>query len=427
MRFWLSYVPSRGRAIRRATVCKRGAAAITAVAAVLLSAFAAGTPAALAATSETGSSYWLASSTGQVYAFGHARVYGSAVRTRLAGQIIGIKGTGDGQGYWLIATRGRVMAFGDARHERYRAAKLSSFHGALPMLRDLRGRIVGIAVAHLPARKAKPKPKAPTKPAKKPPAPVTTTPTQTTTTQPTTTQTTTTPQGSGSTSSAPGGVSVPTNAPVYKESSSNWSGYVAQALAPFASVSGTFTVPTLAAGDAANDALAEWVGIDGASSSDQNLIQAGVGLSPGQQPYAWWEILPAAETPIQTISVNPGDTVTVNIWEVSPGEWEIQVTDDTTDQSFSTEQSYDGPGSYAEWIVEAPTAVEERHGQEQDVQTVPPAFSTDVHFSGLSASTAAQSLDDVVLIQNGSQLLTPSSLDANGFNVAYGATVPAAP
>ena len=71
---------------------------------------------------------------------------------------------------------------------------------------------------------------------------------------------------------------------------------------------------------------------------------------------AWWEILPAAETDITTVTVKAGDSVTVTLWQVSSTTWEINLTDNTNGESYTTPpEQYSGPGSTAEWIVEATT------------------------------------------------------------------------
>jgi len=104
--------------------------------------------------------------------------------------------------------------------------------------------------------------------------------------------------------------------------------------------------------------MSEWVGIDGVN--DPNLIQAGVRehydhATNHVSIYAWWEILPAYETPMSTLPVRPGDQITVRIGGVSPGSWTITVTDSTTGQNFIIEQTYTGTAATAEWIVETPS------------------------------------------------------------------------
>ena len=88
--------------------------------------------------------------------------------------------------------------------------------------------------------------------------------------------------------------------------------------------------------------MAEWVGVDGASNADTSLIQAGVDeFSDPSNPtdfdlQAWWEILPAAETNITTVTVKAGDSITVTLWQVSSTSWEIDLSDNTNGESFTT-------------------------------------------------------------------------------------------
>ena len=195
-------------------------------------------------------------------------------------------------------------------------------------------------------------------------------------------------------------------------SSSNWSGYVV-GNGPYTAVAGTFNVPTIHASPTNTD-TAEWVGIDGAYPGAP-LIQAGIDepYAAGTNTYqirAWWEILPAAATPI-TMTVSPGDSVTVTIRQVSGTLWAITLADDTTGQTFTTEQTYTGPLESAEWIVEAPT--------DNGVQSTLGGYSPDVTFSGLGMSGPEAALTMWIMVQNGVQVSTPTALTSSGFSVAY--------
>jgi hypothetical protein len=167
------------------------------------------------------------------------------------------------------------------------------------------------------------------------------------------------------------------------------------------------------------------LGIGGAYP-DTSLIQAGVNeaYDPStnlEYLYAWWEVLPAPATPIFTVPVLPGNDITVTIAQVSPGVWTIVLTNDTTGQSFSTEQSYSGAGDSAEWIVEAPTQL-----STQSVLTLGD-YTPNVTFSSLGFTGTQSAVTDVVMVQNGVAVSTPSALTANGFTVAYGSVVPSPP
>lgn len=386
----------------------------------VLIAVALGAPSAFAAT---GSSYWLASSTGQVYAFGTAHNYGSAAgRLRRGQQVVGIESTPDGKGYWLAATSGRDYAFGDARRYHYQRNAFTRFTGRVT-LRGLRGHIVGIAKL----------PQAPQ------PAPTVTTVTTVTTTVPAATAASAATATPGVTSAA--GCTAATTPTSNSVSASgvaqNWAGYVESTTAAFTSVTGSFTVPSLTAGDSLTSALSEWVGVDG--FDNQDLIQAGIALYPeggsnfSVQP--WWEVLPAPETPITTLTVSSGDTVDVTLTDNCNGTWNISVADTTTGQTFTITQDYSGPGSSAEWIVEAPATESDGGGY----CYLPLAqFSPQVDFSSLATSQTSSALNSLSLVQSpsetqagcpalSSQTATPSAIDANGFNVAYGSSAPAAP
>jgi hypothetical protein len=209
------------------------------------------------------------------------------------------------------------------------------------------------------------------------------------------------------------------------EVSGNWSGYVADG--NYTVVQGTFNVPSVPQ-SATSSHTAEWVGIDGASSADPSLIQAGVeetynAATNSFVTYAWWEILPAPETPISSLIVSPraGDQMTITISQLSGSSWSIRVSDDTTGQVFSTTQSYSGPGTSAEWILEAPSS-----GATQTVLTLG-AYTPNVTFSNLRFTGTQTSLTKVLMSQGGAIVSTPSALTSNGFTVAYASAAPSPP
>jgi hypothetical protein len=206
------------------------------------------------------------------------------------------------------------------------------------------------------------------------------------------------------------------------QGSGNWSGYEAES-GPFTYVTGTFTVPTLVTGTPDADALSEWVGVDGVN--DTSLIQAGISehIDPSNPDLVlvnpWWEILPAVETPIANIALAEGDEITVTIGQISGSDWGITLTNDTNGESFTTDQTYTGPGSSVEWILEAPT--------DEGVQTTLAPYSPIITFSDLRFVGSDTTQIEVFMVQAGDQVSTPSALVSDSFNVAYGDVAPAAP
>jgi Peptidase A4 family len=198
------------------------------------------------------------------------------------------------------------------------------------------------------------------------------------------------------------------------QQSSNWSGY-AETGSGFTNASATWTVPSVSASGSDTFSSA-WVGIDGDGNS--NLIQTGTesDYSGGQASYyAWWEILPAAETPIDSLSVSPGDSITASVAQASGSTWNISLTDNTTGRSFSTQQQYGGSGSSVEYIQEAP----EINGQISQIADFSP-----FDFSGLTVNGGSPNLtadDEILLVQNGTTYSTPSGPNASGdgFSVSY--------
>jgi hypothetical protein len=153
--------------------------------------------------------------------------------------------------------------------------------------------------------------------------------------------------------------------------SHNWSGYAAftdpvskSASGTVSDVKGTWIVPTVTQGPF--DAFcSDWIGIDG--FSDHSVEQLGTACDWYQGTayyYAWWEMFPAGETEIETMTVRPGDTMSAEVRWVSGNTFQLTITDtsasDSTTQTFQTTQPLAGAAtaqrSSAEWIHEAPSA-----------------------------------------------------------------------
>jgi hypothetical protein len=202
--------------------------------------------------------------------------------------------------------------------------------------------------------------------------------------------------------------------------SSNWSGYAITG-STYSSISGQWTVPAVAASRKATYS-SNWIGIDGYSNSD--LIQTGTESDyyNGSAHYdAWWEILPAAETVIPSISVKPGDTIKATITKGSGSTWTITISDGS--QSFTTNQTYTGPQTSAEWIEEAPS-IGGRVAPLANFGTA--TFDPGTVNGGNPLLTASES---GAMVQKNVQVATPSDPDndTDGFNVAYGSSAPAPP
>jgi hypothetical protein len=232
---------------------------------------------------------------------------------------------------------------------------------------------------------------------------------------------------------------------------SNWSGYAKTGT--FTGVSGTWIVPQVSPTTSATYSSA-WIGVDGFNNSD--LIQTGTeeDYYNGSAHYnAWWEILPAAETAISTSSypVSPGDHMSAQIWEtsttVSIGRfrhassehvWQIAIADTTKGWHFQTGQPYNGPGTSAEWILEAPS-VGGKVATLNPYTVSAPAGAGDFDNAGTLSTIGGSNVpayknaglnynnDGGAMIQNNVQVSTPGHPDSslNAFEVQYGANTPA--
>jgi hypothetical protein len=137
----------------------------------------------------------------------------------------------------------------------------------------------------------------------------------------------------------------------------NWGGYVATgASGSVTSVNGSWIQPSVKC-SATTAYAAFWVGIDGYSSSD--LYQTGTQAvcSGGVASYgAWWEILPAAETPI-SMSITPGNIISATVnYSTSDGKFTMTITDVNTSATYAHTSSVatSATRNSADWITETP-------------------------------------------------------------------------
>jgi hypothetical protein len=202
--------------------------------------------------------------------------------------------------------------------------------------------------------------------------------------------------------------------------SPSWAGYVLSG-STYTAVAGSFNVPQIYTSPTDAD-VAEWVGLDGAMPSDPTIIQAGIDetYSASTNQYfirTWIELFPAPPVYFP-LAVNTGNEITVTISEVSVGEWNVVVKNDSTGQAVGGNYTYGGPGLSVEWIAEAP-------GNPSGYDVL--AHFDPIMFTQLGVSSSAGALTRWVIVQNGQQVGTPSPLTANGFTVGYGAITPAPP
>jgi len=153
--------------------------------------------------------------------------------------------------------------------------------------------------------------------------------------------------------------------------SENWSGYVLSTVETrkrYKSASASWVVPEVTY-QGVQAISANWVGIGGFCKNkkckpDKTLIQLGTyqaAFSEGDIEYfAWYEMIPAASIPIDTIDVSPGDTMTASLTCAGKcknnQKWTLSIDDVTSGQSFSQVFSYKSSKLSVDWIEEAPSS-----------------------------------------------------------------------
>jgi len=227
-------------------------------------------------------------------------------------------------------------------------------------------------------------------------------------------------------------------------SSSNWFGYNQGSLEQggklFDSISGEWTVPTAtqhAAGQA--EASSDWIGIGGGcvdagcTVTDSTLIQTGteqdVSASGSASYDAWYELVPAPELQITSMTVRPGDRMYASIAEVVPGSdvWTITIKDLTSGQSYSTTVPYSSTRLTAEWIEETPLEIGANAGFAALPNLTSPAFDLATTNGAPANLKPSEELD--LVDSAGGVIGAPSAPDpdADGFNACTWASTCSAP
>jgi hypothetical protein len=215
--------------------------------------------------------------------------------------------------------------------------------------------------------------------------------------------------------------------------SSNWSGYALTTTSSsrYTGITANWTVPSARPSRKATYSAA-WVGIDGFNNS--SLIQTGTEQDyyNGSAHYvAWWTTSAQgfAEQPIAK-PVSASDPMTATISGTGTS-WTITIADNSSSHAWSFTEgpiTYTGPGTSAEWIMEAPTV----GGRIATLANYSTFVFDSGTVNGAASSLTANEGGEMIRGFPRSQVVSiPSGPDKDaapdGFAIAYGSTPPSAP
>ena len=124
--------------------------------------------------------------------------------------------------------------------------------------------------------------------------------------------------------------------------STNWACYDATG-GGFASVTATWTQPSVSPDYSTDTYAAFWVGLDGDGSSSVEQTGTAAYSQSGIVYYsAWYEMYPANAVTISTLTINPGDVLTGTVTSDGAGHFTLTIADATTGQHYTTTRS-NGP------------------------------------------------------------------------------------
>jgi hypothetical protein len=147
--------------------------------------------------------------------------------------------------------------------------------------------------------------------------------------------------------------------------SGNWSGYAATGSSgSYTSVTSSWVQPAVSCGS--QDTYSSfWVGLDGYNNSALEQTGTEADCIDGQAEYgAWWEVLPAAETP-WSVTVEPGDQMTADVTDNGDGTFTMTLTDSTQGWSQTTTQQ--GSSGYQDSSAEVIAEATDVNGQIADL------------------------------------------------------------
>ncbi|HEV8064917.1 MAG TPA: G1 family glutamic endopeptidase [Acidimicrobiales bacterium] len=139
----------------------------------------------------------------------------------------------------------------------------------------------------------------------------------------------------------------------------NWAGFAGYKDTPqyYTSVVGTWTVPAVTC-TSEHRLTSEWVGLDGAASTDPTVEQDGTTsecYKGTADYYSWYEMYPAGSV-ATSLKVKPGDVITASVVR-SKTNYTLKLTDVTTSGSFTKAATCALAtclDESAEWITERP-------------------------------------------------------------------------
>jgi hypothetical protein len=220
--------------------------------------------------------------------------------------------------------------------------------------------------------------------------------------------------------------------------SHNWSGYGLGQGGPYTAVQGSWAVPAVSyqnyPGSPGVEVSSTWIGIGG-QDGDESLIQIGtqqMAAPSGDTAYfAWYEVLPAAETPIspRQYPVAAGDIITATIQctaactATAPATWLLTLNNAKRwPRPFTVTMQYQSSLAAVEWIVEGP-CVNNCTAQDPGFAYLPNYGSTT--FTAITVNNAAPKLSlspNGIIMKDpaGNSTSTPSPpIGGNSFTVSF--------
>jgi Peptidase A4 family len=197
--------------------------------------------------------------------------------------------------------------------------------------------------------------------------------------------------------------------------SGNWSGYAATT-STYTSVQSSWVQPTINCSSGRTTYSSYWVGLDGYNNSALEQTGTEADCIGGTAEYgAWWEVLPAAESPY-SVTVRPGDHLTATVTYIGSSNFTMTLADST--EGWTKTTTHKGSSGFQNTSAEVIAEATSVGGQIANLSN----FGS-VSFTGSTANgTALGSLSPTEIIMVGSggdTTAQPGGISGGNFGVTW--------
>lgn len=193
--------------------------------------------------------------------------------------------------------------------------------------------------------------------------------------------------------------------------STNWAGYAADT-GTYTSVSASWAIPAIDCSSGRETFTSLWVGLDGIDNSALEQTGTEADCVSGEAIYgAWWEVLPASETPYN-VTVRQGDVMSASVTYIGNSNFTMALSDNT--QGWTKTTTHAGSSGFQNASAEI---VSEQADTGGTLGGITPNTAT---FSGCLVNGAPLASSEPEEISGTDSTVTPITNGGETFTVRWG-------